>query len=255
MFVPLQSKLQSRTKIVLDPWSVLPIRNLKIAKTTNEIVLCNLNGTNLSNNFATFENLEVLWLNKNFLKSLANLENNFRIQEMYVQNNRLIDISGIRGLKFLRVLSASDNLLSDLDFHTQFLTNFNYLIKLDLKGNPLSNENGYTYKICNALPKIQLLDNHRIRESDRISNVALLDSELLDVEIPINLKSKNNPKLVSKLSGIEKFCFKEAKKIKHKWKIQQEEKYRRMIGGGKAYFSIVLPISLRSRTRGLISSR
>jgi hypothetical protein len=51
-------------KVVSDPWSVLPIKNAKCARSTTEVHLSDRHIEQLGN-FESFPNLEVLWLNNN----------------------------------------------------------------------------------------------------------------------------------------------------------------------------------------------
>jgi len=94
---------------VLDPFTCIPKRNQKYAKECTEVYLANQDAETLSDNFYKFPNLEVTWFNMNRLTRLENLESNFRIREVFVQNNRLVSLSGLKNCKFLRVLLASNN--------------------------------------------------------------------------------------------------------------------------------------------------
>ena len=59
--------------------------------------------------FDEFPNLEVIWLSNNKLHNLNDICANFRVKELYCQNNLLNDISGIQKFKFLRVLLLGNN--------------------------------------------------------------------------------------------------------------------------------------------------
>merc|ERR1719265_762394 len=94
---------------VLDPFTCIPKRNQKYASECTEVYLANQDAEGLSNNFCKFPNLEVVWFNMNRLTRLENLETNFRIREVFVQDNRLVSLSGLKNCKFLRVLIAKNN--------------------------------------------------------------------------------------------------------------------------------------------------
>ena len=49
------------------------------------------------------------------LKNLDGLEANFRIKQVYCQDNLIENLEGIKRLKFLDVLLTSNNKLKDLD--------------------------------------------------------------------------------------------------------------------------------------------
>lgn len=65
--------------VVANPWSVVPIKNAKYAKSCSEIHLSNRNIEYLSE-FEHFPNLEVLYLNNNKLVRLEGLDRNVCIK-------------------------------------------------------------------------------------------------------------------------------------------------------------------------------
>ena len=75
---------------VLDPYSCLSKKFRKYAVECEEVYLANSGGTELSETFSDFVNLEVAWLNNNRLARLDNITPCFRIRELYLQNNRLL---------------------------------------------------------------------------------------------------------------------------------------------------------------------
>ena len=78
-------------KNIGNPWSILPIRNKKYAKDLNEVHLSDRNLTSLDK-FQDFPNLEVIWLSRNQLKNLDGISTNFRVKEVYCQDNLLSNI-------------------------------------------------------------------------------------------------------------------------------------------------------------------
>ena len=56
--------------------------------------------------------------------------------QIYLQNNRLVSLAGLRSFKFLKVLLASGNQLRNLDKQLALLSKFAFLKKLDLFDNP-----------------------------------------------------------------------------------------------------------------------
>ena len=86
------------------------------------------------------------------LQNLDDIQSNFRVKELYCQNNNLSDIDGIKKFKFLNVLLISENELRDLDVFLEFLSKFAFLEQLDLFGNPLAEEPDYRLKIIKTMP-------------------------------------------------------------------------------------------------------
>lgn len=159
-----------------NPWSILPIKNKKYAKDLVEVHLSDRSLSSLEK-FDQFPNLEVIWLNNNSvsetfvaltlihllqLQNLDDIASNFRVKEVYCQNNQLSNIEGIRRFKFLQVLLIGDNQLRDLDVFLEFLSRFAFLEQLDLFGNPLAEEPDYRLKIIKAMPQIKILDRHKV---------------------------------------------------------------------------------------------
>lgn len=93
---------------------------------------------------------------------MDDIATNFRVKELYCQNNSLSSIEGIRRFKFLQVLLIGDNQLRDLDVFLEFLSKFAFLEQLDLFGNPLAEEPDYRLKIIKAMPQIKTLDRHKV---------------------------------------------------------------------------------------------
>ena len=83
---------------------------------------------------------------------MNDISSNFRVKELYCQNNQLENVEGIRRFKFLQVLLISENQLRDLDVFLQFLSRFAFLEQLDLFGNPLAEEPDYRLKIIKTMP-------------------------------------------------------------------------------------------------------
>jgi Leucine-rich repeat (LRR) protein len=152
------------SEFVLDPWVAIPIQTEKGAKESVEIFLANRGGNKISDQFSRFPNVEVVWLNSNRLLFLNNLQSNFRIQEIYVQDNHLVSLEGIRHLKFLRVLLASNNHLRNLDKQLSLLKKLAFLKKLDLFGNPLAEEPDYRLRCLFFVPQLDILDRHVIKD-------------------------------------------------------------------------------------------
>ena len=61
------------------------------------------------------------------LQNLDDISSNFRVKELYCQNNQLSNINGIQRFKFLQVLLIGDNQLRNLDMFLEYLKKFAFL--------------------------------------------------------------------------------------------------------------------------------
>ena len=98
---------------------------------------------------------------------MNDIHTNFRVKEVYCQNNQLSNVEGLRRFKFLQVLLIGDNQLRDLDVFLEFISRFAFLDQLDLFGNPLAEEPDYRLKIIKAMPQIKILDRHMVTQIER----------------------------------------------------------------------------------------
>jgi Leucine-rich repeat (LRR) protein len=101
------------------------------------------------------------------LQNLDDIATNFRVKQLYAQNNRLSSITGLQKYKFINVLLAANNQLRDLGKFLEFLSKFSFLEQLDLFGNPLAEEPDYRLRIIQAMPQITILDRHKVTLQER----------------------------------------------------------------------------------------
>lgn len=154
--------------VTLDPFMCIPKRNTKYARDCTEVYLTNRSAEAISDKFKIFENLEVVWFSGNHLSRITNLESNFRIREVYLQDNCLVSLAGLKNLKFLQVLMASNNQLRNLDKQLGILKRFAFLKKLDLFGNPVADEPDYRLRIVYNLPQVDVLDRSAVKRPERM---------------------------------------------------------------------------------------
>ena len=114
-----------------NPWTILPIKNVKYAKDLIDVHLSDRD-LDFLEKFEDFPNLEVVWLNNNKLKNLDGLNSNFRIKKIYCQNNSLNNIEAIKKFKFLDTLLIGDNRIRNLDKFIPFLQNQSQCQNADL---------------------------------------------------------------------------------------------------------------------------
>ncbi|XP_044863880.1 leucine-rich repeat-containing protein 72 isoform X4 [Mauremys mutica] len=91
-------------------------------------------------NLSRFQILRYLWLNNNKIQKLTFLINNYRLTELYLNNNELIDIA-------------------------------------DLFHNPLSQDPGYRLYVTYFLPSVQLLDRKKVTQKERESALHIYNHE------------------------------------------------------------------------------
>jgi hypothetical protein len=121
-----------------------------------------------------FTTLERFCLNQTQLKSLENLPKSDKLEYLELAENQLsgaelkhltIYANSLVGLKLANNKVASFEDLEPLKKLTKLAT-------LDLEGNPVARADGYTQKLFELLPHLQVLDNH-----DREGNSKYSDEE------------------------------------------------------------------------------
>jgi hypothetical protein len=204
---------------VLDPCQCIAKKNRKYATECTEAHLSGKGAVELSENFRHFVSLEVVWFNGNRLSRLNNLEYNFRIREVYVQDNRLVSLAGIQRLKFLRVLMASNNQLRNLDKQLTLFERFAFLKKLDLFDNPVAEEPDYRLRLIYQVPQVDILDRRSVKGPERLKADEVVPN-LDKVSAPQPEKGRRKGR---QLSIVEKDCFDAAKSIKEQRQKAEDE--------------------------------
>lgn len=149
-----------KVEVLGDPYEVIPIKDRKNARETVEVYL-GRRGIHRVIKFEEFPNLEVLWLNDNNLSSVEGLNNNFRIKELYLHNNRIKTLKGsLPHLLHLRTITLYNNELSDLDHTMTYFKNLQYLVHIELYENPLAEEQHYRKRVIYGLKYLHLFDRH-----------------------------------------------------------------------------------------------
>lgn len=197
--------------VKLEPYECIAKRNQKYASECTEVYLANKGGTELSDQFKNFESLEVVWFNGNKLSKLDNLERNFRVRQVYIQDNHIVSLAGLRSFKFLQVLLASNNQLRNLGKQIALLSKFNFLNRLDLFGNPLAEEPDYRLKIIKKIPQVEILDSHVVKEPERRRA-----DEVVGNEDKVSMKPEQMRPKGQQHSILEKDLFREARQIKQR---------------------------------------
>ncbi|XP_026698916.1 leucine-rich repeat-containing protein 72 [Athene cunicularia] len=116
-----------------------------------------------------FHRLRYLWINNNKIQDLTFLIKNYCLTELYLHNNELTDISGaLKHLCALQILLLHNNQLNTLGKTVKELKGIISLQTLNLFNNPLAQDPDYRLYVIYSLPSVQLLDRkftQRERES------------------------------------------------------------------------------------------
>ncbi|CAB3990020.1 leucine-rich repeat-containing 72-like [Paramuricea clavata] len=119
--------------------------------------------------FGKFKNLQRLWLNGNKLRRINCLHENFRLTELYLQHNLLVDITGsLRHLTELQVLMLQGNQLKHLTDVIHELGRMQRLQVLNLFGNPLAQDYDYRNYVIHNIKSLQRLDRREILKKERV---------------------------------------------------------------------------------------
>ncbi|XP_075070183.1 leucine-rich repeat-containing protein 72 isoform X2 [Mixophyes fleayi] len=115
-----------------------------------------------------FSMLKYLWLNHNKITRIHFLWNNFRLSELYLNNNGLCDITGcLKHLTSLHTLMLHDNHLAKLQTTVQELKGMSNLRILNLFHNPLDQDPGYRPYVIHHLPSVLLLDRESVAPKEK----------------------------------------------------------------------------------------
>ena len=162
---PAEVPVEAVAKVAITPWDCVPVKTHRYAVGLTEAHLSNKGGNVLSEDFAHFVNLSAVWLNRNKLESIDNLQANKRIKELYLQDNLLTSIVGLSNLVNLEVLVASGNRLANLSIHLPVIEKLERLKALDLSRNPCASEPRYSELTLTASPNLERFDGFVITDS------------------------------------------------------------------------------------------
>ncbi|NXK97656.1 LRC72 protein, partial [Formicarius rufipectus] len=125
-----------------------------------------------------FHRLKYLWLNNNKIQDLTFLIKNYCLTELYLNNNELTDISGaLRQLCSLQILFLHNNKIKQLGKTVKELKGMISLHTLNLFQNPLVHDPGYRLYVIHFLPSVQLLDRKLVTQRERESALHLYNPE------------------------------------------------------------------------------
>ncbi|NWX27851.1 LRC72 protein, partial [Notiomystis cincta] len=121
-----------------------------------------------------FHKLRYLWINNNKIQDLSFLVKNYCLTELYLNNNELTDISGaLKHLCSLQILFLHNNELKNLGKTVKELKGMISLQTLNLFQNPLAYDPDYRLYVIYFLPSVQLLDRKLVTQRERESALHL----------------------------------------------------------------------------------
>ncbi|NXK47696.1 LRC72 protein, partial [Chauna torquata] len=125
-----------------------------------------------------FHRLRYLWINNNKIQDLTFLKKNYCLTELYLNNNELTDISGaLKDLCALQILLLHNNQLKQLGKTVKELKGITSLQTLNLFRNPLAHDPDYRLYVIHFLPSVQLLDRKPVTQRERESAFHLYNPE------------------------------------------------------------------------------
>ncbi|OPJ81884.1 leucine-rich repeat-containing protein 72 [Patagioenas fasciata monilis] len=165
-------------------------KQLKICgiKRNTDVSILYLAGQGLRSipSLSRFHRLRYLWINNNKIQDLTFLTKNYCLTELYLNHNELTDISGaLKHLCALQIVFLHDNQLQKLVETVKELKGKISLHTLNLFHNPLAQDADYRLYVIHALPSVQLLDRKAVTQRERESALYLYNQERSCAVLPI----------------------------------------------------------------------
>ena len=206
--------LEKRTEnvVVSDPFNGL----VGHAKDIIELHLGNRNIDKIGQ-FETFKNLEVLWLNKNKIRTVSGLGENKRIRALYLQDNRIESVSGsIPSMTSLQVLLLNGNRIKHLADTIKQLKLLTSLEQLNLCNNPCAEESNYRRFVIFHMPWLKILDRHEVKETERADAKAFYEGSFASTIAFLQKKPDWVPSKSSEISACERNMMTFVRKVEKK---------------------------------------
>lgn len=109
----------------------------------------------------SFRSIQVLYLNRWEMKTLAGLSWFEFLKELYISYNDIDDIFDIGFCNNLEVLDLEGNDISAWD-NISYLAGCSKLVDLNISNNPISNDQNYQNRVKELLPQLKYLDDLHI---------------------------------------------------------------------------------------------
>ncbi|KAK2184507.1 hypothetical protein NP493_262g01055 [Ridgeia piscesae] len=134
----------------------------------------------------------------NQLRHVPFLRHNIHLRELYLNDNRLVDVKGVlKNLKSLETLLLHNNQLEKLDTMVHEMAHMQCLRTLNLFGNPLAQEPEYRLYLIHHVPSLEILDRKEIRQSEKNLSKRLYEQErgFIGQKIAFGRRSEGPPYL------------------------------------------------------------
>nr|XP_012636485.1 leucine-rich repeat-containing protein 72 [Microcebus murinus] len=155
-----------------------------------------------------FKNLKYLWLHHNKLHGITFLTRNYCLAELYLNNNVIFDLEGLRCLPSLHVLTLHHNELTNIDATVKELKGMLNLKTLTLYQNPLCQYNLYRLYVIYHLPGVEQLDRNEVTEKERRSMITIFDHKkahtIQSIAFRAKIDASWNPKSSFKQKSAQK---------------------------------------------------
>ncbi|XP_074939061.1 leucine-rich repeat-containing protein 72 isoform X5 [Phalacrocorax aristotelis] len=160
---PAASERDSKMAAAASPGGQAVEKQLKICgfKRNVDVSVLYLAGQGLRSipSLSRFHRLRCLWINNNKIQDLTFLIKNYCLTELYLNNNELTDVSGaLKHLSTLQILLLHNNQLKNLGKTVKELKGMLSLQTLNLFHNPLAQDPDYRLYVIYFIPSVQLLD-------------------------------------------------------------------------------------------------
>lgn len=113
--------------------------------------------------------LDTLDASGNFLKDCSSLQSSMsELRTLRLDDNQITSLAGVDSLHLLRTLSLASNQVGALD-EVARLASLEHLVELDLRGNSLTEEDGYRVRLLHLLPNLEVLDGVPVEASEIVA--------------------------------------------------------------------------------------
>merc|ERR1711971_448620 len=103
-------------------------------------------------------NLEWLDLSFNNISKIEGLDELHRLTDLCLVNNFITNIENLDNNKHLQVLSLGNNCITDIDGNILYLRQFEHLEALNLRGNPIYEQDDFKESIFAYCASLKFLD-------------------------------------------------------------------------------------------------
>ena len=196
------NKYKEIKEINLSKKSIINFKNNKNIsfEKLSELLNLNLSYNEISelNDIIFFENLKELYINNNKIEDISFCESLPNLLILNAENNNIITITSLNICTKLKALKLSNNKIKYLNSTLKTIKNLKNIEDLSIKENPfLSELFSYREYFISNYPNIKIFDEERVDENKRI-----LAENFYKENNPLYKSSTNRP-MSSRISGIK----------------------------------------------------